>query len=403
MTHPGLSRRQLGQGLAGLTLAATALPRRARAAEQVTVGLILPLSGIYANQGAQYENGIKAYHAIHGTTAAGLPVKVITRDDQGPASGDLARRLTQELILRDKADIILGYSFTPNAMAAASLLTEAKKVGVIINAATSIITEKSPNFVRVSFTTPGMAYKLGEYAAQNGIKTVFSIVSDYGPGIDAETWFVKAFTKGGGTMAGSARTPVSEMEYAPYLQRAMEAKPDAVFSFDPGGDVAVAFMKETKKRGLTEAGIKLLVTGDVVEDNSLQLFGDALKGVISVGTYMHQLPNPVNTAFVAKYKEFAGKDAVPNFRSVQGYDGMSLIHNAVAATKGDLSTPALLKAMAGMTLDSPRGTLTIDPETRDAVQTMYVREGRLVDGLWQNVQIGAFPNTKDPAKDPALK
>ena len=395
-----LRRRPFILALGGL--AATLAPP-AFAAGQLTVGLILPLSGIYANQGAQYENGVKVYQALHGSTVAGLAVKVITRDDQGPASGDLARRLTQELILRDKADIILGYSFTPNAMATASLLNEAKKPAVIINAATSVITEKSPYFVRVSFTTPEMAYTLGAYAAQHGIKTVFSIVSDYGPGIDAETWFIKGFTKGGGKMVGTARTPVSEMEYAPYLQRAMEAKPDAVFSFDPGGDVAVAFMKETKKRGLTEAGIKLLVTGDVVEDNSLPLFGDALKGVISVGTYQGQLQNSENLAFVAKYKEMFGRDAIPNFRAVQGYDGMSLIYHAVAATKGDLATPALMKAMEGMTIQSPRGNVTIDPETRDAVQTMYVREGRLVDGQWQNVQIGAVANVKDPAKDPALK
>jgi branched-chain amino acid transport system substrate-binding protein len=391
-------------GLGGLAVLATgAAVRPARAAGQLTIGVVLPMSGLYANQAEQYENGIKAYQALHGTTVAGLQVKVVTRDDQGPGSGDLARRLTQELILRDKADIILGYSFTPNAMAAASLLTEAKKPAVIINAATSVITEKSPNFIRASFTTAQLAYILGQYAAQQGVKTVYTIVSDYGPGIDAETWFNKAFVKGGGKIIGSARTPVSEMEYAPFLQRAIEAKPDAVFSFDPGGDVAVAFMKEAKKRGLAEAGIKLLVTGDVVEDQSLPLFGDAIKGVISVHHYQVGLKNPENIAFVKKYKEIGGKDAIPNFRAVQGYDGMALIYKAVEATKGDLSLPALMKAMEGMTIDSPRGKLTIDAATREPVQTMYVREGRMVDGQWQNVEIASFPNVKDPAKDPSLQ
>ena len=396
-----VSRRSLLQ--AATLLATPAIAAPALAAGTVTVGVVLPLSGAYADQGAQYEGGIKAYQALHGTTAAGLQVRVVAKDDQGPASGDLARRLTQELILREKADIILGYSFTPNAMAAATLLTEANKPAVIINAATSIITERSQNFVRVSFTTPQLAYVLGEYAAAQGVKTIYSIVSDYAPGIDAETWFKKAFEKGGGRIIGSARTPVSEMEYAPFLQRAIEAKPEAVFSFDPGGDVAVAFMKEAKRRGLAEAGIRLFVTGDVVEDNSLQLFGDALRGVISVHHYQVGLTNPANVAFVKKYKEIMGAAAVPNFRAVQGYDGMALIHAAIEKTKGDLSTAALVGAMKGMTLESPRGSFTIDPETRDIEQTMYVREGRLVDGLWQNVEIAAYPRVKDPAKNPALK
>ena len=402
MSKPRLTRRQLQFGaLAAAGVMAGAAP--ARAAGTLTIGVILPLSGIYADEGSQYENGIKTYQSMHGTTVAGMPVKIVTRDDQGPGSGDLSRRMSQELIVREKADVILGYSFTPNAMAAASLLTEAGKPGIIINAATSIITEKSPNFVRVSFTTPQTAYVLGEYAAQHGIKTAYTIVSDYGPGIDAEIWFIKAFTKGGGKIIGSARTPVSEMEYAPYLQRAMEANPDAVFSFDPGGDVAVAFMKEAKKRGLTDSGIKLLVTGDLVEDNSLPLFGDALKGVISVHNYQVGLQNPQNIAFVKKYKEMFGANAIPNFRAVAGYDGMALIYHAVEETKGDLSLAALMKAMKGATLDSPRGSFTIDPDTRDVIQTMYVREGQFVDGQWQNVQIAAFPNVKDPAKDPALK
>ena len=402
MVMDSLTRRGLG-GLALAAGAAAAGVGSARAATQVVVGVELPLSGIYANQGTQYENGIKVFQALHGTTAAGLPVKLVTRDDQGPDSGDLSRRLTQELILRDKADVILAYSFTPNAMAAASLLNEAKKPAVIINAATAVITERSPWFVRASFTLPQVAYQLGKYAAEHGIKTVYSIVSDYGPGLDAETWFAKGFTGGGGKIIGSVRTPVSEMEYAPFLQRAAEAKPDAIFSFDPGGDVAVSFMKEYAKRGLAAQGIKLIVTGDVVEDQSLPLFGDSLKGVISVHHYQVGLDNPTNVAFLKKYRELFGADAIPNFRSIQAYDGLAMIYKAVEETKGDTSGPALLKALSNMTIDSPRGKLTIDPATREPIESMYVREGRLVDGKWQNVQIAEIPNAKDPAKDPALK
>ena len=399
MSGNAISRRQVLAGSAAAALAA----RAAHAANgTLTIGCLLPLSGTYANQGVQYQNGIKTFQALHGTTAGGLPVKLVFRDDQGPASGDLSRRLSQELIVRDKADVLLGYCFTPNAMSSASLLTEAKIPAVIINAATSAITEKSPYFVRVSFTLPQVSYVLGQYAAAHGIKTVYSIVSDYGPGLDAETWFKKGFEGAGGKVVGSARTPVSEMEYAPFLQRAMEAKPDAVFSFDPGGDVAVAFMKEAKKRGLAEAGIKLLVTGDLVEDDNLPLFGDAVKDVVSAHIYQVGLQNPANQAFLKQYRALFGADAIPNFRTVQGYDGMALIYQAVAATKGDLSSAALMQAFKGATVDSPRGPFTIDPETRDIVETVYVRDGRLVDGQWRNVEIAAFPGVKDPAKDPAL-
>jgi len=251
------------------------------ASGKLTIGLVLPMSGAFADQGQYYENGVKLYQKLHGSTVAGLTVETVLRDDQGPGSGDLARRLTQELIVRNKADVILGYSFTPNAMSAATLLTEARKPAVIVNAATSIITEKSPYFVRVSFTLPQLAATLGAWAAKNNIKTAYTIVSDYAPGIDAETWFKKSFEAGGGKVIGDARTPVAAMEYSPFLQRAMEAKPDAVFAFNPGGDVSVAFMKAAKERGLVKSGIKLLVTGDVVDDYMLAAMGDAVDGVIS--------------------------------------------------------------------------------------------------------------------------
>jgi branched-chain amino acid transport system substrate-binding protein len=398
MVQPLFVRRVAGAAafavVAGLSTGA------ARAADgKLTIGVVLPLSGLYANEGAQYENGIKVYQALHGDSVAGLKVETVTRDDQGPGSGDLSRRLTQELIVRNKADVILGYSFTPNAMSSATLLTEAKKPAVIINAATSIITEKSPYFVRVSFTTPQLSSTLGQWAAANGIKTAYTIVSDYAPGIDAETWFKNAFGKGGGTVVGSARTPVSEMEYAPYLQRASESKPDAIFAFNPGGDVAVSFMKEAKKRGITQSGIKLLVTGDVVEDNSVPLFGDAIEGVISVHHYQVGLDNAENKAFVKKYAEMFGKDAIPNFRAVQGYDGMSLIYATVAKTKGNLDADTLMAAFKGETIQSPRGHLTIDPRTRDAVDNMYVRRGGQKDGMWQNILIQTYEDVKDPAKE----
>jgi branched-chain amino acid transport system substrate-binding protein len=380
-----------------LALLAMAGPSRA-ADGKLTIGLVLPMSGAFADQGQHYENGIKLYQKLHGDKVAGLTVETVLRDDQGPGSGDLARRLTQELIVRNKADVILGYSFTPNAMAAATLLTEARKPAVIVNAATSVITEKSPYFVRASFTLPQLAASLGRWAARNGIKTAYTIVSDYAPGIDAETWFKQSFEGRGGKVIGEARTPVAAMEYAPFLQRAMEAKPDAVFAFNPGGDVSVAFMKSARERGLTKAGIKLLVTGDVVDDNQLPAMGDAVDGVISTLHYQVDLDNPANAAFLKGYREMFGASAVPSYRAVQGFDAMALIYQAVEKTHGNLDGPTLMEAFKGAKVDSPRGGFTIDPATRDIVQNIYIRKGEMKDGAWRNVAIDTIEDVKDPAK-----
>ncbi|MBR1219052.1 ABC transporter substrate-binding protein [Bradyrhizobium sp. U87765 SZCCT0131] len=389
-----------GRAAAGLAaLLAVLAPAASRAADgKLTIGVVLPMSGAFADQGQHYDNGIKLYQKLHGTTVAGLTVETVVRDDQGPGSGDLARRLTQELIVRNKADVILGYSFTPNAMAAASLLTEAKKPAVIVNAATSVITEKSPYFVRASFTLPQLAASLGRWAARNGIKTAYTIVSDYAPGIDAETWFKQSFEARGGKVIGDARTPVSAMEYAPFLQRAMEAKPDAVFAFNPGGDVSVAFMKSARERGLTKAGIKLMVTGDVVDDNLLPAMGDAVDGVISTLHYQVDLENRANAEFLKGFREMFGATAVPSYRVVQGYDATAMIYKAVEKTKGNLDAAALMEAFKGMTIDSPRGPMSIDPATRDVVQNIYIRQGQLKDGVWRNVAIDSIEDVKDPAK-----
>lgn len=398
---PSFRAGPIARAAAGVALAIAVLtsPMAAHAADgKLTVGLVLPMSGAFADQGQYYENGVKLYQKLHGDKVAGLTVETVVRDDQGPGSGDLARRLTQELIVRNRADVILGYSFTPNAMAAATLLTEAKKPAVIVNAATSIITEKSPYFVRASFTLPQLAASLGRWAARNGIKTAYTIVSDYAPGLDAETWFKQSFENLGGKVVGSARTPVTAMEYAPFLQRAMEAKPDAVFAFNPGGDVSVAFMKSAKERGLTQAGIKLLVTGDVVDDSQLAAMGDAVEGVISALHYQVDLDNPANAAFLTGYREMFGADAVPSYRAVQGYDAMAMIYQAVEKTKGNLDGATLIEAFKGEKIDSPRGPMTIDPATRDVVQNIYIRKGELKNGAWHNVAFDTIEDVKDPAK-----
>lgn len=396
--HPGrVGRRSVLLGAsaaAGLPLARPAIAQE----RKLVVGVVLPLSGTFADQGKNYEDGIKAFQKVNGTKVGNITVETVMRDDQGPASGDLSRRMTQELIQRNRAEIILGYSFTPNAMSAASLLTEAKRPAIIINAATSIITERSPYFTRISMTLPQLSASLGQWAAKSGIKTVYTIVSDYAPGLDAETWFTKAFEAGGGKVIGGARTPVSAMEYSPFLQRAIEAKPEAVFGFNPGGDVSVAFMKQTKERGLTEAGIKLLVTGDVVDDNLVPAMGDALDGVISALHYQVELQNPANQRFLSAFREVAGANAVPSYRTVQGYDGMALIYHALQASGGKTDAESIMSAIKGARLDSPRGPITIDLATRDIVQNIYIRRGQRQGSGWANIAFETIEGVKDPAK-----
>ncbi|WP_043830086.1 ABC transporter substrate-binding protein [Muricoccus aerilatus] len=397
--QPSVQARRRSVLLAASAAAAFPLARPAIAQERkLVVGVVLPLSGTFADQGRNNEEGIKTFQKIHGTKVGNVTVETVMRDDQGPGSGDLSRRLTQELIQRSRAEIILGYSFTPNALSAASLLTEAKKPGIIINAATSIITERSPYFARVSMTLPQLASSLGQWAARNGIKTVFTIVSDYGPGLDAETWFTKAFEAGGGKVVGGARTPVAAMDYSPFLQRAIEAKPEAVFGFNPGGDVSVAFMKQTKERGLSQAGIKLLVTGDVVDDNLIPAMGDALDGVISALHYQVELDNPANRRFLTGFREVAGANATPSYRTVQAYDGMALIYHALQATGGKTDADSIMNAIKGARIDSPRGPFTIDPATRDIVQSIYIRRGQQRDGRWANIAFETIEGVKDPAK-----
>jgi branched-chain amino acid transport system substrate-binding protein len=394
-SHPQRSRRRV-LALAAALLGGAFAPA-AFADGKVTVGVILPLSGAFADQGKHYETGMQLYQQTYGATAAGKTVDLVVRDDQGPASGDLSRRLTQELILRDHADLIVGYSFTPNAMSAASLLTQAKKPAIIINAATSIITAKSPYFTRISMTMSQVTYALGQWAAKNGIKTAYTIVSDYAPGIDAETWFTKGFTSAGGKVLGADRTPLASVEYGAVLQRAIEAKPDAVFSFDPGGDVAIAFMKQATER-LAGTGIKLMATGDVVDENLLPAMGDKIGGVISAFHYQTDLDNPANKKFLEVYHAKFGAKASPSYRVVQGWDAMDLIYKTLAKTGGAVDADAFMAALKGMKLDSPRGPVEIDPATRDIVQNIYIRRTEIVDGTPRNASFATIKAVKDPAK-----
>ncbi|HWL03980.1 MAG TPA: ABC transporter substrate-binding protein [Xanthobacteraceae bacterium] len=394
-----MNRMKLSLGVA-VSLATAALIWGGSAQAQqkkLTVGVVLPLSGTYADQGRHYEDGMKLYQKLHGNSAAGVPVEMVVRDDQGPGSGDLARRLTQELIVRNGADVILGYSFTPTAMSVATLLNEAKKPAILVNATGAAVLPRSEYFVRVSITAAQFAEPLARWALKNNIKTVYTLVADFAPGIEMENAFKKVFEGGGGKIIGGARTPVSAMEYSPFLQRAIEAKPEAIFAFNPGGDVSVAFMKQAKERNLAKAGIKLIVSGDVVDESMLAAMGDAVDGVVSSLNYQPDLKNPANEKFLKGFHDMMGANAVPSARTVQGYDGMALIYQALEKTGGKTDADSLLAALKEAKIDSPRGPISIDPKTRDIVQNMYIRRGVQKDGKWVNATEEAFENIKGTA------
>jgi branched-chain amino acid transport system substrate-binding protein len=363
----------------------------------VKLGLVAEFSGPFAQYGQQILGGMKAYMKQNGDTVAGKKIEIVQKDTTGPAP-DVAKRLAQELVTRDNVDFLVGFGLTPNAMAVAPVATEAKKPMIIMNAATSIITTKSPYIVRVSMTLPQITQPMAQWAAKNGIKKVYTVVADYGPGLDAEAAFTKAFQAAGGQMIGSVHTPLQNPDFAPFVQRVKDAKPEAVFLFLPAGEQGIAFMKTYKERGLAEAGIKLIATGDITDDGVLDAMGDPTLGLVTSFHYSASHNSPENTAFKKAYADANGTALRPNFMAAAGYDGMAAIYEALKKTNGSTDGDKIMAALKGMKLNSPRGAIMIDPETRDVVQTVYIRKVERTGGGLYNTEFDKFPDQKDPGK-----
>jgi len=375
----------------GLTLGAGAW-----AEETIKVGLILSFSGSGADNAREIDDGVRLYMKQHGDTVAGKKIEIIRRDTTGPAP-DIAKRLAQELVTRDKVNFLAGFVYTPNALAAAEVATEAKTPMIVMNAATSIITTKSPYIARVSFTLPQVTAPLAQWAAKNGIKQVYMMTSDYGPGHDAEATFQKVFTAAGGTIVGSVRMPLKSPEFAPYVQKVSDLKPQAVFLFVPSGEQPTALMKAFAEQGLLRSGVKILATGDVTDDAVLQGMGDAALGIITTHHYSYAHDSALNKEYVKAFAQSFG-DFRPDFLSVGGYDGMAAIYQVIEKLKGATDGDKAMAALKGMKIDSPRGPIEIDPETRDVIQTVYVRRVENVGGKIVNVEFDRIPNVKDPGK-----
>ncbi len=380
---------------AGLLAAAQVLG--AAAAPPVKIGLIAPFSGTAADYGKQMQAGIKAWMRLNGDTVQGRRIELVVRDTGGP-NPETARRFAQELASREKVDFLAGFGFTPEALAAAQVATEAKKPMVVMNAASSVITTRSPYIVRFSMTLPQTSAPMATWAAAHGIRKVYTLVADYAPGLDAEKAFKAAFGAAGGEVVDSVRTPLRNPEFAPYVQRIKDARPQAVFIFVPSGEQGVAFMKAFEERGLAAAGIRVIATGDLTDDSVLPAMGEAVLGVTTTHQYSLAHDSPENKAFVKAFREANPGIARPNFMAVAGFDGMAAIAEVVRKLGDDIDPDRAMQILRHIRLASPRGPIAIDPETRDIVQTIYVRRVQKIGSDYFNVEFDRFPDVKDPGK-----
>jgi len=367
----------------------------AQAQGTVKIGLINVLSGQFADAGIQLDNGVKTYMKQYGDTVAGKKIEIIRRDVGGPAP-DVAKRLAQELVVREGVDILAGFLLTPNALAAADVSAQAKKFMVVMNAATSIITTKSPYMIRTSVTLPQVMETFGTWAAKGGTKKCYTMVTDYGPGHDSEAAFQRAFKEGGGEIVGSVRFPVANPDFSAFVQRAKDMNLECIYIFIPGGAQPAALGKAMAERGIDPTKTKILASGEATSEQALKSMGDAGLGIISAWHYDYKSDAPRNIEFVKLFNEMHGRN--PDFFSIGGYDGMHAIYEALKRADGKTDGESLITAAKGMTWDSPRGPMSIDPETRDVVQTIYIRRVQKVGGELVNVPFDKIEKAKDPTR-----
>jgi branched-chain amino acid transport system substrate-binding protein len=368
-------------------------------AQTIKIGVINSYSGPFATLGDLMDKGMKLYMKQHaGQLPPGVKIELIIRDDGGP-NPDKAKQIAQELIVRDKVRFITGVVFTPNALAIAPLTQEAKVPFFIGNAGTSVITERSPYIARFSFTLWQSSYPLGAWAARR-YKSAYIAVSDYAPGHDSEAAFERAFTEGGGKIVGKVRIPLANPDFVPFMQRVKDAKPDVLFAFTPAGRQATQMMKAYGDLGLDRAGVKFIGPGDITTDEELPNMGDVAIGVITMHHYSAAATRPANKAFIAAWKKEYGEKSWPSFMSVGQWDAMDAIYHVIREQKGKIDpdrTMALVRKYSNP--NSPRGPISIDPQTRDIIQNEYMREVKKVGGQLANVEFETFEQVKDPWKE----
>jgi branched-chain amino acid transport system substrate-binding protein len=366
---------------------------KASAEDTIKIGLVMPLTGILGPVGKQAVAGARLYMAQHGETVSGRKIELIVRDDASVP--DNSKRLTQELLVSDKV-AILGGGLTPNVLAIAPLVNASKTATVVMVSGTSIVTERSPYFVRTSWTHAQQASVLAKWAARNGSKRATIIASDWAPGHEASGVFASTFAQQGGSVVETLKVPLANPDFAPFLQRARDANPDTLFIFVPASQAAI-LAKQFVERGLDKSGIKLIGPGDIADDEDLPGMSDAMIGTVTAGFYSAHHPSQINKDYVAAFKK-ANANVRPNFISVSAYDGMHLIYEALKKTGGNTDGPTLVEAMKGMVWESPRGPMSIDPKTRDVVQDIYIRRVEKADGELYSVELETFNAISDPTK-----
>jgi branched-chain amino acid transport system substrate-binding protein len=375
-------------GLAFLPFAGA--PAYAQEGGTIKIGVIAALTGPFVQLGKPFEEGIKTYMRQYGDKVAGKKIEIVYRDDGG-SNVELSKRAAQELIGREKVSFLIGFSLTPSALAVAPVATQGKVPMIVMNAVTTGITAKSPYMLRTSMTMQQMTEPFGDWTAKNKIGKVYSLVTDYSTGIDAEARFTKGFTEGGGKIVGSARVPLANPDYSPFVQRIKDQKPEAVFFFAPGVEDGLGMLKAYSDKGLDKAGIKFLGVGDMTSDNpTLEALGDRALGAVTVLNYSTALDNEANKSLLKAYAVANPNRPAPTFVHVVAYDTMGMIYETIRRLNGKVTGDAAVKTLSGMKWNSPRGPISIDPKTRDIVQNMYIREVRKVNGKLVNEPIGVL-------------
>jgi len=376
------------------TLAVAGLMSGAAWADTIKVGVIGTMSGPYALFGKNFKMGIDAWVAENGTKVAGHDVEFIYRDEESPNPAK-SKALAQELLVKDKVQYIAGLYFTPDALAVAPLLEEAKTPMVVFNAATSAIVEKSPYIVRTSFTMWQNTVPAAKVAKAKGAKKVAIAVSDYGPGIDAEAAFKKTFEGEGGTIVEAIRMPLNTTDFSPLMQRIKDSGADTIFTFLPAGPPTLGFVKAYIDNGLKAAGVKLMSTGDVVTEPDLPNIGDSGIGILSTYHYAVSHASPENKAFLDRLVKGGAKLDEVTMTSVAAYDGARVIYKMIEATNGQRDPEKAVAAVKGMKWVSPRGPVSIDPTTRHITQNVYLREVAKQDGKLINKEVQTFEAQPD--------
>lgn len=375
---------------------AIAIAGSAAGADTIKIGVVGPFSGSAAMQGRNFQAGIEAWFALNGgRSVAGHDIEIVYRDlpSADPAQ---SAALTQQLVVGEGVQYLAGYYYTPDAMAAAPILEEANVPMVVFNAATSAIVNASPYVVRTSFTTFQTSTPMAEVATDRGIKRVVTVVSDYGPGVDSETAFVRAFGGKGGEIVESIRMPMSTTDFSPIMQRIKDSGAEAVFAFLPAGPQTLGFMTSYVENGLKASGVALLAPGDLTQESDLPVLGPNAEGMLTTFHYAVSHDSPENAAFVQAAVNWLGKAEELSFPSVGAFDGMEVIAHMIKATDGKQDAAAAVASVLGKEWVSPRGPVAINPENRHITQNIYLREVKNVDGKWVNQEIRTFEKQGDP-------